>query len=309
MTSSIALCICTSGRPTELKRCLDSVALSLEGGGTALREVVVADDSEDPSVSVSVRAICDGFRFAAYAVGPRRGLCANRNFCIRQTSTSHISLVDDDAVLMSAFLKQVSDLVRSRPEVIFTGDVLENGGRRVRPSNPRRLGHFGRPVHCSEVLRNVHLNCNVFPRAAFEDEQFDERLVYGYEDTDLCDRLVRRGWRIVYVPELVNRHLPPARREGEADERGWLAERERFAVVMQIARRDRGLLGGAVPMGLLAALHAGVSYPRWGAWSWLPSVPGWFVRGLRMSGPPVHSGRFGGGSAAPLRRGVERSTA
>jgi len=70
----LTFCICTSGRPVELERCLASIT----GGTRQPRAVIVSDDSAEPGVAKQVQDICGRYEFVTYVEGPRRGLCGNR---------------------------------------------------------------------------------------------------------------------------------------------------------------------------------------------------------------------------------------
>ena len=249
---SISICICTSGRPGELRRCLASVA----GGSVRPLEVVVSDDSRCADVAGAVRAVCSEFDFARYVEGPRRGLCVNRNHVIRHASGTHVSLLDDDAVVGHNFLERATALVADRPGAIFSGDVMEDGTRRVSPTNPTFLGHFGRRVRPGERLENICLNCNVLPRAAFDVASFDESIAYGYEDTDLCAQLLAAGFEIVHAPELVNQHLPPPRTKQDWAAKTRMAERARLRVLWRKWRVHRGRPLAAVGVLAVARAHA-----------------------------------------------------
>ncbi len=275
---TIGICICTSGRPFELRRCLESILR-----GTALpNAVLVSDDSREDSSVSAIREICDGYSFVAYQTGPRRGLCANRNAVISAMRTSHVSLLDDDAELGHGFVDLALEAVKQSPEHILTGDMLEFGTDLTKPSNPQRWGHFGAPIQPGTPIQNVCLNSNVFPITAFRDAAFDEQLVYGYEDTDLCNRLVKLGWVIEYCPQLLNRHLPPNKNDRE-----MLAERERFVVLPRLKSGSTRIGMRGLAWLVLAVFHAAASYMKRSRWNWLIRLPLWAVRGayLGIKGP------------------------
>lgn len=272
---SLTVCICTSGRPQELERCLESIA-----NGTQLPiEVIVSDDSREKINAHRIEGVCNLYPFVRYVEGPQRGLCPNRNHAICQSRTSHVSLIDDDGVVGNDFIRLAMVAIGKYPLKIISGDVLESGKILTPPTNSTRWGHFGAALQPGELLRNVNLNCNVFPRAAFVDAAFDELLVYGYEDTDLCDRLIQSGWEIKHHPELVNQHLPPTRGDG----RPWMAERERFVVLFRL--RSAGYFGrlGMIPWIPLSGLHALVAYTRRRKWGWVVRIPVWITRGVCLA--------------------------
>ncbi len=200
---AVSICICTANRPTVLRRCLASI----EQAQVLPAEVIVGDDSID---GAETAAVCGDFPFVRYVHGPRQGLCANRNVVIAVANSEYLALLDDDAEVMPDFVRLAQNLIaRADGRTIFTGDVLQNGINRVTPSNPTFWGHFGRPLSPVRPNETVQLNCNIFPKRAFDIARFDERIVYGYEDMDLCQQMLATGYRIEYRPELVNLHLPP----------------------------------------------------------------------------------------------------
>ena len=83
---------------------------------------------------------------------------------------------------------------------------------------------------CAHRYETIHLNCNLFPRTAFDHAGFDESIVYGYEDMDLCSHLLSQGFHIRYCPELLNDHIRPA---GVPTKRYRQKEEARFYVSLK----------------------------------------------------------------------------
>jgi GT2 family glycosyltransferase len=210
---SLAILICTMNRPQELHRCLTSI------GACAMqpREIVISDDSPD---GTETAAVCSRFPLVRYFAGPRRGLCANRNAVIDRTAADFVSLLDDDVVVPADFMSRAFAIMARLPaRTLITGTAID-AGRPVIPGNPSFLGFFGRPVNGE--FKNINLICNLLPRTAFEEARFDEAIGYGYEDMDLCARLLARGYVIRHEPTLITTHLPP---------RSTSSDRERFVMV------------------------------------------------------------------------------
>lgn len=218
-TASIAVCICTRDRVDILKRCLHSIA----AGSRQPDIVYVSDDSTD---GTEVAAACKEFTNVHYIRGPRRGLCANRNAVIRGASTTHVSLMDDDAVMSEHFIEHARELANKFGEdVIFTG-VVHEAGSQIIPRNPSFLGHFQKEPNGQ--FENINLNCNLFPRRAFDLASFDEAIGFGYEDMDLCSHLLSVGFRIQFESRLENTHMPPPRSAVLERTRYLRTERARF---------------------------------------------------------------------------------
>jgi glycosyltransferase involved in cell wall biosynthesis len=216
---TLAILICTMNRPSELRRCLTSIAACT----MQPTEIIVSDDSP---VDHGTATVCSNFPLVQYFVGPRRGLSANRNAAIEHANADFLSLLDDDVIVPVDFVSRALAIISElSARTLVTGTAID-GGRRVVPGNPSFLGFFGRPPNGQ--FKNINLICNVLPRSAFDVAEFDEAISYGYEDMDLCSQLLSRGYVIRYEPDLMTTHLPPPRSEAMTRERFLLSARARF---------------------------------------------------------------------------------
>ncbi len=274
MTFSISLSICTMDRPDVLDRCLASIA----AGSAFPDDVCVSDDSTNPDAT---RIVCAKYPFVTYLAGPRRGLCANRNGILRAVQTSHVSLLDDDGTVEPDFIEKLRTLLPAlQQRTIVTGDVLEYG-RRTRPMNPTFWGHF--EAEPRRELRTINLNCNLFPLAAFRYASFDENIVYGYEDMDLCACLLSKGFHVRYEPKLVNRHLPPHKTETETRRRFRLVQQARFQVTLKrYVLWERNLLKAAA-FCVLAPLHRAAHAIKRRYWNDIPRAGADIVMALMIT--------------------------
>jgi len=189
-------------------------------------------------------------------------------------------LLDDDSVLGHDFIEKVATVIEKQPKAISTGDVLEHGKYLTVPTNPKLLGHFGKPIRPGDRIENINLNCNVFPRNLFDHVQFDESIVYGYEDTDVCAQAISQGFEIRHEPSLVNKHLPSSSSELNF-ERRWHAERARFRMMIRRLGRwsnRRGMLAAFIA---IAPVHLFFSALKTGEWRRCLSGWVWVAKGLR----------------------------
>ncbi len=247
-------------RAESLTRCLQSIVAS----ETRPAQVVVSDDSRAPEVT---RKLCDLYPFVQYVRGPQRGLCANRNQAIQACAGDYVALLDDDAALTPEFVRQAEHLAgTSDGKTIFTGRVWENGSP-LPLRNPSFWGHFtGNRMVRHET---IHLNCNLFPSLALSRASFDEKIVYGYEDMDLCSQLLAVGYRIEYRTELNTQHFPPPR-----DPAQWLHQTEQARYYTSLKRY---LIIQRKPMTalaylLLAPLHQALHHVKSRTWQQIPQV-------------------------------------
>ena len=200
----ISVCICSFDRVSELRRCLDSLALC----SPPPTEIIVSDDAADGTPTVE---LCARYPRVTYVRGPQNGIAANRNASVAKAVQPWITLVDDDAVIRREYWSAISRLCQQSPgKTIYTGKCINHVGNRSFeriPGCTTRLGFFGSGQQ--PPLENIDLSSNLIPANAFQAVQFDPALVYGYEDMDWCNGLLRKGYRIEYQPEMVNDHIPP----------------------------------------------------------------------------------------------------
>ena len=196
--SRVTVCICTSGRVTQLRRCLASI----EDAVAKPAEVIVADDSSDSSA----RALCAEFG-TTYINGPQRGLCANRNVALSQVKTDFVSFIDDDGIMGRDFISIADELVGGMNQnELLSGVVIERGDA-IGAVTSTYLGYF--TAAPPDQLTSFHTNANILPAAKLQQVRFDEQLRYGYDEADTALGLRQIGCQLRHEPRLVNWHEPP----------------------------------------------------------------------------------------------------
>src|SRR4051812_36956733 len=104
-TNNITVCVCTRNRPGELRKCLDSLVRCEPPPS----QVVVSDDSA--ATDMQSEALCQQYPQVHYQHGPRLGLSANRNACVRVSKSEWIHFIDDDVVVDAGFYAKCHDLL------------------------------------------------------------------------------------------------------------------------------------------------------------------------------------------------------
>jgi len=70
-------------------------------------------------------------------------------------------------------------------------------------------------AHLTRNCSAVTAACMLVPRSVFDEiGGFDEGFPVEFNDVDLCLRIVRKGYRIVYAPDAVLYHYESATRRG-----------------------------------------------------------------------------------------------
>ncbi len=198
-----SVCICTRNRPEDLAVALRSVAASEHPAW----QTVVSDDSTDDRTA---KLIAQEYPGVTFVEGPRRGLCANRNVAAAAITGTHAVFIDDDAALSNTYLTEIVNAYDAVPpdrrdQTIVTG--LERlRGELVYPSDVSFLGFQSRRYERTSPLRTFVINAAALPVGLFEQQGFDENLVYGSDEVDFALRSVARGFHIVLAPRAVNDH-------------------------------------------------------------------------------------------------------
>lgn len=200
----LSACITTRNRTHQLDACLKALWNS-----TVKPElVVVSDDSPTLEVQKQNQEIVKRYPGTTYIIGPRRGVCANRNNAVNAVGESEadfVAFVDDDICVEPDFIACAIDQYKEIPENQINSTILsgiskfgDNGGALL-PSRLNFQGYF----QASDIPETVVIHAAIFPRYFFIEEQWDENIYFGYEDAELCLRAIKRGYKILPCSKLI----------------------------------------------------------------------------------------------------------
>ncbi len=221
---TLSIVILTWNSRALLEACL--VALPPAVGSLACELIVVDNGSSDGTDAVLARRP----DLVVVRNTRNRGVAAGRNQGLRVARGEFIAFLDvDTEPAPEAFTTLVEQLRGARdvglvgPKLVGPRGELQYSCRRfptLLDKLARRLpAAWGRRLTDDVELRwwghdsvrdvdYVIGACQVIRRAALADVGLlDERIFYGPEDVDLCLRMHRAGWRVVYVPQAVVAHL------------------------------------------------------------------------------------------------------
>jgi N-acetylglucosaminyl-diphospho-decaprenol L-rhamnosyltransferase len=238
-------------------------------------EVVVLDNaSEDGSVE-AVRERFPDVRVIAQR--HRAGFGANHNAVIRATSSRYVYVLNEDTTSddwrleeMVAHLDANPRVAALGPRLVYPDGSLQDSAWRfpspaVTALGLLTLGRAGVKQSGGRAIRDVDwvMGAAILLRREALDEVglFDEEFFIYSEETDLCRRLRRGGWRVRYFPEATVVHHEsqfsagiPERRINEM----WRSRHRYWAKHHSTAgARAAALLTGA-QYALRAALAAGL---------------------------------------------------
>jgi N-acetylglucosaminyl-diphospho-decaprenol L-rhamnosyltransferase len=222
----LSICILTHNQPTLLPECVEACLSEIASSRVAAEIIVVDNASSDAyptklaGLSPLIRIICNE-KNLSFSVA--------NNIAIRSGNGRYVLILNDDAVLQEGSLSLMLRKMDSNPRIGAVGPKLLNpDGSLQEHFTNRRFPHvrgimlsflgierrlatspFWRdlltldqePQHSGET-DHVAGACLLARRAALEDVNlFDEKFHYWFEDTDLCYRLKRVGWMIIYLAE------------------------------------------------------------------------------------------------------------
>jgi len=259
----VSVIICTHNRAALLERTLMSLA-RVEGIGGA--EVIVVDngsaDGTRQAVERCAAALQDAVRIR-HVSEPRLGLSIARNTGIAASRAPILAFLDDDAIPAPGWLSSIRRAFAAHPRAGAVGGPVEPEFGGARPEwlagklelpytiielgpetrrYPRRLHPFG-------------ANMAIRREALGDALRFPETLgrkgaaLYSGEESWLLGRLRKRGWSLIYVPDMRVRHYIPAERLTPA----WIRRRYYFQG-MSMAKTHTGK-AGKIRIAMILALR------------------------------------------------------
>jgi len=226
-----------------LERFLPSVLAALKsypGGG----EIVVVDDGSADRSGAFLRERFPQVR--AVELGFNRGFSAAVNRGVQETLYETVILLNNDVGAAEDF---IAPLVRHFVDsAVFAVGAKSLDWDRERFHDGGKLGRWRRGFW--RVWRNYDLPAGTSPEglelpsfytpggfAAFDRNKWAELggldelfRPFNWEDTDICYRALKRGWKVLYEPSSVVYHRPNTTISGGAFRRGY---------VRYISRRNR----------------------------------------------------------------------
>jgi len=222
----LSICILTYCQPELLPKCVESCFTEVVRAGITAEVIVVDNGSADGAPNKI------GHTFPQVRLirnEQNLGFAAGNNKAIRNSHGSYILILNDDAILAPDSLQQMVERLKSDLGIGAVGPRLVNpDGSPQRGFTNRRFPRL-RSLVCgllglSELLernkwtrdllthsRDLDLSgetdhiagaCLLVRRDVLNTVGFfDEGFYYWFEDTDLCYRIKKAGWTIVYLAD------------------------------------------------------------------------------------------------------------
>jgi len=223
----ISVLIPSFRRPADLQRCLAAVAAQQLAADEVL-VVVRADDAASLAVASELAARWPQLR-VVQVVPPGQVQALNRG--LDAASGDIVAITDDDAVPKPDWLERIAAWFARDAHIggvggrdwVYHGDRLEVGARQV----VGKLEWYGRCIgnhHLGvggarevDFLKGANMS---YRRAAIGTLRFDGRLrgsgAQVHNDLAFSLAVRRKGWKLIYDPEVAVDHYPAARFDEDA---------------------------------------------------------------------------------------------
>ena len=222
----ISICILTRNQPELLPRCVASCIAEVQRAGVKA-EVIVVDNASADGNPQKVALLSPLVRVVRNEED--LGFAAGNNKAIRMSQGRYVLILNDDAWLEEGSLRLLLQELDSNPRAGAVGPRLLNpDGSLPKNFTNRRLPRV-RAVACEFLGLEAVMERSAFTRDLFTHNRgadvsgeaehiagacllarrealegiglFDEGFRYWFEDCDLCYRLRKAGWDLIYLRE------------------------------------------------------------------------------------------------------------
>lgn len=202
----VSVIIPTYIRKDELKKCLES--LFKQNYPKNLYEIIIIDggttDGTEGMISeIEKEAPCP----IRYFKQGNMGVAAARNIGIKNSNEKYTAFIDSDCIARENWLEKLMETISS------TGNDIGGVGGKILNGIDTWIGNGGYLNEFYGYLSNETKFTRVLPTANLclekdilnEVGYFDENLRTS-EDTDICWRIIKRGYKILYTPDIIVTH-------------------------------------------------------------------------------------------------------
>ena len=201
MPKRVSIVICAYNVENDLKDCLES----LEKQDYQETELIVVDDASEDATLNYLRDFKENTKIKTVFTSNQSnlGVAGSRNAGIRLASGDIIAFTDADCV---ADRRWISELVRGFCEMnahAVGGGVMNGPAKNIW----ELLDKGNNFVAPEEGFVPYIQGCNMsFSAPVLRKYMFNDEIKYGFEETILCDYLMKDGCKIYYRPQAIVHH-------------------------------------------------------------------------------------------------------
>jgi len=187
-------------------------------------EIIITDNGSSDGSQTIVREYCPSVKLIENKDTDYFNCCRARNKGIKLSKGEYILSLDNDTILESNFVEEMIKAIELHEKIgMVSGKILLMDKKTIYstgifPSRSRRATERGNG-ECDigqyeklEYIFGPTGAVSFFKRGMLEDikindEYFDERAPWGYDDLDLCWRANLYGWKGLYAPTAIAYHI------------------------------------------------------------------------------------------------------
>ena len=209
----LTISIVTANNKELILDCLRSIYGTIENLATEVYVVINASDDD------SEEAISNKFPDVKLIVNQEKlGFTNNHNMVMRRANGKYILVLNDDTIMLKGALPKMVDFMETNPEAGIVGCKLLNPDgspqwscgwsinytfEMFKVGVLRSLLPFIKDTHykhTKEVLWVSGACLMIKTEVVRRVGMFDENFIIYFEDGDLCYRVNRAGWKVIFYP-------------------------------------------------------------------------------------------------------------
>lgn len=211
MTIKISAIVCTYNRKAFLTRCLDSL---LNQNYHDYEVIVVDDGSTDGTpqfVNEYKKKVPSNVTFRYIQHKRNRGLGVARNTAVKNAFGMVVAFTDDDCVVSRDWVANIARYHFNYPEVAAVGGLVFNG------CADNVIAEIGQQMVTyllyDQMIDDQYTNFLVGNNQSYKKEvieqvqYFEGGLIYGGEDAEIQSRLIGRGYKMIFSPDITVTHF------------------------------------------------------------------------------------------------------
>jgi len=182
-----------------IRRCL----VSIQNQNITPKEILVVDaGSTDNTVKIAQE-----LGVKTIVKDSTLGLAAARNIGIQNTTGEYVASVDSDVELSPEWLKIVLNAIKKEGVGGVGGRLIETSS--IYTIQQWRFFHMQQNWGEKEITPKFLFGAdNIYRREALLNAGlYDESFTTNHEDVDICEKLTKKGYRLLYLPEATCFHL------------------------------------------------------------------------------------------------------
>lgn len=192
--------------PEHLKRFLDSFAIAMRMLGSSC-ELIIVDDAS----SRDIKNVMKDYSFAKYIrLSVNSGPAKARNAGARTADGGYLVFFDSDVILKENTLKLFENHFRKGEEIVVGEYDSEPANKGFFPEFKSLIIKAWTPKACYVsvfALRAAGIKKSIFDEIGGFNENIKTASV---EDYEFGDRLCKKGYKILYNPDILVRHYHPS---------------------------------------------------------------------------------------------------